>query len=878
MEKRMGTGATPLAENLVHELAAEAQVHFLQVLQRLNVSLLEAQSEADIVLRALPLLLGFPAVEGVRIYRYLPENKVYQIWHSLGRASENPLPVAELLPDSPIRPDQPLAILRLSLHTPAQEKLGALEFEAAQPAFGPQEAAFFQQAAGSLSLALHAARQRQQEAARRQEAELMRDMLGALASSADLNHALEIILVNLRSLVSYDTARLFLLDRYAQLPPYRQDGGINRSHRGIFPADDPVVLQLRERGHPLIIADISGDARFREWPEMQPIRGWLGVPVFGGEEMLGFLSLGSLQPDQFSPADAELLEIFGDQIGRILERAWLHEQQHNQSEDLEVLSKITLTLGQIDSQEGIFPAIIDQITRFYGASGGTFLFPEKFGAGLFVRFSQEPGLAGMVLPPGEDLFWQVFQSGQPQQVPDIAAFLRKNPQEHYQRLLSGSHAAVLIPLAAQADVLGVLLLNFSQDQPLLLSPALVETLASIAGLFLQRAMLLDGLEKQLQVRTRQLSTLYEIGRVTGETVDRPAMLEQVLQISLTVMDSNSGWIALLQDVDDLASAPVLALEASQGLSEAWVAYLDRLPQEGAWENLLAAEDPLVVPNLREELRLPDNFRQLGQRTANACILAPIRVGRRPLGVVGVVSESILGYSIEDITLFMNIADQIGGAIERSHLARQARQAAVMEERQRLARELHDSITQLLYSQVLFAGAGQRLLPAESSENLQQHLQRIEQGAQQALKEMRLLVYELRPSVYLQEGLVSALRYRLEAVERRSGMNASLRVEGRLSLDEALELALYRIAEEALNNTLKHSSAENVTIKIQESGERLLLVIEDDGRGFDPEMVRLTAGMGLQNIRDRVQALQGQLHIQSDPDQGTRITVEIEMNR
>lgn len=90
-----------------------------------------------------------------------------------------------------------------------------------------------------------------------------------------------------------------------------------------------------------------------------------------------------------------------------------------------MLSKITLTLGQIESQEGIFPAIIDQIARFYGASGGTFLFPEKFGAGLFVRFSQNPGLAGMVLPPGEDIFWQVYQSGQPQQLTNIAAFYGK---------------------------------------------------------------------------------------------------------------------------------------------------------------------------------------------------------------------------------------------------------------------------------------------------------------------------------------------------------------------------------------------------------------------------------------------------------------------
>lgn len=104
---------------------------------------------------------------------------------------------------------------------------------------------------------------------------------------------------------------------------------------------------------------------------------------------------------------------------------------------------------------------------------------------------------------------------------------------------------MLIPLAAQSEVLGVLLLNFEHSRPQLLSAALLETISSIAGLFLQRAMMLDGLEKQLQVRTRQLTTLYEIGRVTGETDDLPTMLTQVLQISLEVMDSRAGWIALL---------------------------------------------------------------------------------------------------------------------------------------------------------------------------------------------------------------------------------------------------------------------------------------------------------------------------------------------
>jgi len=243
-------------------------------------------------------------------------------------------------------------------------------------------------------------------------------------------------------------------------------------------------------------------------------------------------------------------------------------------------------------------------------------------------------------------------------------------------------------------------------------------------------------------------------------------------------------------------------------------------------------------------------------------------------LITILPESILGYSIEDITLFINIADQIGSAIERTRLVKKARQAAIIEERQRLARELHDSVTQLIYSQVLFAGAGLRVLDRGNLELLQQNLERIDLSARQALKEMRLLVYELRPLVYLQEGLVTALEHRLEAVEKRSGINAELVVDGELDLDESVELSLYRIIEEALNNTLKHSSAHNVIIRMQESSQELLIEIIDDGCGFDTAHAQRRSGMGLQNMRERTDNLGGEMNIHSLPGDGTRLSVRI----
>jgi signal transduction histidine kinase len=208
------------------------------------------------------------------------------------------------------------------------------------------------------------------------------------------------------------------------------------------------------------------------------------------------------------------------------------------------------------------------------------------------------------------------------------------------------------------------------------------------------------------------------------------------------------------------------------------------------------------------------------------------------------------------------------------LAQQAGIAAVVQERQRLARELHDSVTQLLYSQILFSGASLKVLRQGNADLAQQHLTRIESAAQQALKEMRLLVYELRPSNDLDEGLASALERRLEAVEKRTGINAKLIAGGDLQTDQATAMALYRIAEEALNNTLKHAGASNVLVTLQGIDGEFFLEVSDDGAGFDPGAPR-QGGMGLNNMRERVAGLGGNLEIHSSPGAGARVCVRLQ---
>ena len=223
--------------------------------------------------------------------------------------------------------------------------------------------------------------------------------------------------------------------------------------------------------------------------------------------------------------------------------------------------------------------------------------------------------------------------------------------------------------------------------------------------------------------------------------------------------------------------------------------------------------------------------------------------------------------LEDVTEQM-VAEQA----LREREASEAEQAAVDTERARLARDLHDSATQALYSALLFSETEKKLTQAGDLQSAGYYQTRVSEVIHQALREMRLLVFELRPPVLEQEGLVGALRLRLDTVENRSGVEARLYADELPPLPGRVTENLYRIALETLNNTLKHAQAEQVVVRLGFEGEAVTLEVVDDGRGFDPEAARDQGGFGLVSMRERVDRIGGELTIRSAPGEGTRVRV------
>jgi len=202
-----------------------------------------------------------------------------------------------------------------------------------------------------------------------------------------------------------------------------------------------------------------------------------------------------------------------------------------------------------------------------------------------------------------------------------------------------------------------------------------------------------------------------------------------------------------------------------------------------------------------------------------------------------------------------------------------KELVVAEERLRLARELHDSITQSLYSLSLYAEAASEQINSGHSDIASEHLKDLRETAQAALREMRLFIYELRKPSLENEGLSSALEKRLQAVEVRSKMEVEFQVEGdEKLLSEVSQKELYSIAVEALNNILKHAQANKTKVHLVFSQEFTLLEIQDDGIGFDLEATR-SRGFGITGMKERANKIDAQLQIVSSPGDGTLIRVK-----
>jgi signal transduction histidine kinase len=256
----------------------------------------------------------------------------------------------------------------------------------------------------------------------------------------------------------------------------------------------------------------------------------------------------------------------------------------------------------------------------------------------------------------------------------------------------------------------------------------------------------------------------------------------------------------------------------------------------------------------------------------ALMQVPIRVAGEVFGVFSADYLHPHHFSEQEQRLLMAFAQRAGLAIETARLYEREQQLAVLQERNRLARDLHDSVTQSLYGVTLFAEVSNQLVRSGDLDKAAENLVELKGMALDALAEMRLLIYELRPSIFEQEGLAAALQARLDAVEGRVGLETNLSIAGQISLPSHVEESLYRITQEALNNVLKHANAHTVRVKLTQDEQNVCLEVADDGEGFDVQQACEAGCMGLRGMKERAEEMNAEFEVLSRVGHGTRIIV------
>jgi signal transduction histidine kinase len=232
------------------------------------------------------------------------------------------------------------------------------------------------------------------------------------------------------------------------------------------------------------------------------------------------------------------------------------------------------------------------------------------------------------------------------------------------------------------------------------------------------------------------------------------------------------------------------------------------------------------------------------------------------------------FSDADEALIERFAAHAAVIVENARLFEKSRELSVVEERNRLARDLHDSVNQTLFSLNLTAEAATALITRDPIA-AEQHIRRVGELAQSALREMRALVFELRPAVLEEEGLGATLRKHVDVVRRAYGVDIHLDIVEDRWLPVEIASGMFRIIQEALNNALKHANARSICISLAVDTGSVCAEIRDDGVGFDPQALPARARhLGLTSMEERCQRLDGRLELTSAPGRGTAVRVEL----
>lgn len=435
-------------------------------------------------------------------------------------------------------------------------------------------------------------------------------------------------------------------------------------------------------------------------------------------------------------------------------------------------------------------------------------------------------------------------------------------------------ALFIAPLVHRGRSLGAVSAYYAPDEePGEDEISFLQAVADQAAVAIENARLYESVKE----RTRELATLLEVSNNVASTLELEPLLGLILDQLKTVVDYADCSVLMVEGEG-------LVMLDNRGPVSRDKVLGARFPFERAraiWEELLGGGPVIIEDVLFGEDRLARVYREaIGERRLKEAFAhvrswlgVPLTLGGRVIGILAIIHDEPRHYTPRHAELARTIANQAAIAIGNARLYEKAQSAAVLEERQRLARELHDSVSQALYGIALGAKTARTLIdrdPPRAADPTDYVLSLAEAG----LAEMRALIFELRPEALASEGLVAALGKQAAAIEARHGIEVRKELTQEPDVPLAVKEAIYRVAQEALHNAVKHARAVSASVTLElDADEGIQLEVIDDGLGFDPEG-DFPGHLGLKSMRERTARLGGTLEVESAPGRGTRVRARI----
>lgn len=680
------------------------------------------------------------------------------------------------------------------------------------------------------------------EALRARQLAALLQVSRALGATVNVQSLLDVVLDELAGIVPYSEATI----------AYEEDGFVYiKNYRGPQPIENvvsvrapseraPVYQAVRRQRGPVIVHDTEQAAWLTRPGTRQPTlnRSILAVPLRANDRIVGMLRLDHAEPGFYTSAHADLALAIANQASVAIENARLFELSERRRRQLEALARADAGLYRTLRPREVLQALVDAAKELLGANKSSVLLWDAQQQHLTleaIRGFQPESVGEMSQIAGDGIGTRAATTGQIVDTEDAQNDPCISDRLRAVAVAEAIRGMISVPIKLDGDVFGVFNLHYQDKR------SFSQDVRQLLQMFAQRAAV-----------AFQNARLYEAERTSRERLDVALQAGKMGTWEWTLATSVVTWSPQLEAIHGMQPGT---------FGGTFDAYLQDVHPEDLDHVRRAVEASLGSGEHHLEYRIvvPDGSVRWLESHGRVIREADGKI----IGMRGVC---------QDITGRKQAEAERIRLQERERSGSEAR--AALEERQRLARELHDSVSQALYgialgTQTALGALGEAADYGEA-ERAMSYTHRL---AEAAMSEMRALILELRPETLEQEGLVAALQRHVDALRSRHGLD----VRATLGLEPALGLetkeALYRICQEALHNAVKHARATRLELRLLQVDGRVIAEVIDNGVGFDPAMA-YPGHLGLVSMRERAAVVAAELDVDSAPGAGTRIRVNL----